>query len=420
MAKNVKERKIAEDEIRERYLHLKGSLNERARRLFAASEAMAFGWGGINAVVRATGISKMTVRKGIAESKAMEDGTLEELPTSRSRRRGGGRKKITDTYPKLLAALKALIESTTRGDPESPLLWTSRSLRNIAKEMIKQGYKVTKGTIARLLKDLGYSLQANKKRLEGSQHPDRNAQFEHINEEVRRQIESKNPSISVDAKKKELIGEYKNAGRELRPKYDPELVNCHDFPEKIKGKTKPKATPYGVYDLAENEAWVSVGISHDTAEFSVQTIRTWWYEMGKTLYPNCDSLLIIADGGGSNGYRLRLWKYELQILALELNFPIKVSHLPPGTSKWNKIEHRLFSFITKNWRGKPLVTHQVIVNLIAATKTDTGLRVECRLDERTYPKGRRISDSQMEEIHLVPNHFHPEWNYAIHPDSSGY
>ena len=411
MAMNKAERIEAEAKIGERYRRLEESLNERARRLFAGSEALAFGRGGISVVARATGMSRVTVRKGLAEAKAIEAGELDPLPPTYNRRPGGGRKKLSEKHPTLLPSLKSLVESTTRGDPESPLLWTARSLRNIVSALTEQGFSVKKDTVARLLKDLGYSLQANKKRLEGKQHPDRNAQFEHINEMVRRQTESGNPAISVDTKKKEKVGQYKNSGRELRPKHDPETVNVHDFLDKDKGK----AVPYGVYDIAENEAWVSVGISHDTAEFSVQTIRTWWHEMGQPLYENPESILIIADGGGSNGYRVRLWKYELQKLASELGLKIKVCHLPPGTSKWNKIEHRLFSFITQNWRGKPLVTHQVIVNLISATTTREGLRVECRLDEHVYPKGRRVSDPQMETIHLYPEAFHPEWNYAIRP-----
>ncbi len=410
----MSQRKEAEAEIRERYRRLKHTLTERSRRLFAASEAMAFGYGGIAAVARAIGMSATTVRKGIQQSQAIESGTLEPFGSGRSRGPGGGRKKATEKDPTLLSDLKALVESTTRGDPESPLLWTVRSQRNLVHALDEKGHRAGKGTVARLLKQLGYSLQGNKKRLEGAQHPDRNAQFEHINERVRRQLEAGEPAISVDTKKKELVGSYKNAGRELRPNGDPERVQVHDFPD----KDKPKAVPYGVYDLAKNEAWVSVGISHDTGEFAVQTILTWWKEMGRLLYPAASSLLITADGGGSNGYRLRLWKVELQKLADELQLPIKVCHLPPGTSKWNKIEHRLFSFITQNWRGKPLVTHQVIVELIAATKTKAGLRVACRLDERTYRKGRRISDKQMAEVNLVPEAFHGEWNYAIHPGTS--
>lgn len=413
MTKTLAQRKEAEAAIGERYRVLSDTdvLTERSRRLFAASEALAFGYGGVAAVARATGLSVNTVRQGIAESQELEAGTRPPLLPGRSRRPGGGRKKLTELYPDLLPTLKEIVESTTRGDPESPLLWTARSLRNLVVELDKRGFKVKKGAVAQLLKDLGYSLQGNKKRLEGAQHPDRNAQFEHINEQVRRQLEAGAPAISVDTKKKELVGNYKNAGQELRPKESPELVNAYDFVDKEQGK----AVPYGVYDLAQNEAWVSVGINHDTAEFAVETIRTWWKEMGRPLYPSAPSLLILADGGGSNGYRLRLWKVELQKLADELQIPIRVCHLPPGTSKWNKIEHRLFSFITQNWRGKPLVTHQVIVELIGATRTKTGLRVESRLDTRLYPTGRRVSDAQLAEVHLEPEAFHGEWNYTIQP-----
>jgi len=414
MTKSMSQRKEAEAEIRARFVRLNETLSERSRRLFAASEAMAYGFGGITAVSRATGISSTTIRKGIQESKSIESGTLEPLTKTRSRRRGGGRKKATDKDPTLLSDLQELVEATTRGDPESSLLWTARSLRNLAQALKERGHKIKKNTVARLLKQLGYSLQGNKKCLEGAQHPDRNAQFEHINERVRAQLAANEPAISVDTKKKELVGCYKNGGRELRPHHDPERVEAYDFAE----KGKPKAVPYGVYDLAENEAWVSVGISHDTGEFAVETIRTWFKEMGHPLYPNATSLLIIADGGGSNGYRLRLWKVELQQLADQLRMPIHVCHLPPGTSKWNKIEHRLFSFITQNWRGKPLVTHQVIVELIAATTTNAQLRVECRLDERTYAKGKRISDTRMAEVNLLPDAFHGEWNYTISPTAS--
>jgi DNA-binding transcriptional MerR regulator len=400
-----------EAKIRERYLKLKDSLNERARRLFVASEAIAFGHGGIAAASRATGMAASVIGRGIQEVRALEAGIAPELPPTRSRKPGAGRKKATDKDPTLLPDLKDLVESTTRGDPESPLLWTARSLRNLVDALMKQGHQTSMKMVARLLKELGYSLQANRKRLEGAQHPDRNAQFEHINETIRRQLEEHEPAISVDTKKKELVGAYKNGGRELRAQGDPEDVNVHDFADEEKGKV----APYGVYDLQKNEAWVSVGISHDTAEFAVETIRTWWQEMGASKYPDATSLLITADGGGSNGYRLRLWKFELQGLADALGFPITVCHLPPGTSKWNKIEHRLFSFITQNWRGKPLVTHQVIVSLIAATKTKKGLTVQSRLDERTYPKGRRISDSEFARVNLEPHPFHGEWNYTIHP-----
>jgi transposase len=408
----MKERASRAAKIAERYHKLKDSLTERARRLFVASEAIAFGFGGIAAAARATGMAPSVIGRGMAEVRAIEDGTAPILALARSRRPGGGRKKSTEKDPGLVPALKTLVESTTRGDPESPLLWTARSQRNIVAALKKQGHQTSMKMVSRLLKELGYSLQANRKRLEGAQHPDRNAQFEHINETIRRQLKAKEPIISVDTKKKELVGPYKNAGRELRAQGDPEDVNVHDFIDKKNGKV----APYGVYDLQENEAWVSVGISHDTAEFAVETIRTWWMEMGSPKYPGATSLVITADGGGSNGYRLRLWKLELQELVDELGFPVTVCHLPPGTSKWNKIEHRLFSFITQNWRGKPLVTHQVIVNLIAATTTKKGdLVVRSRLDERNYPKGRRVSDKQLALVNIEPHAFHGEWNYTIHP-----
>ncbi len=407
----MKERKAKESQIQERYLKLKSSLTERARRLFVANEAIAFGYGGIAGASRATGMAPSVIGKGIAEVRAIENGTAPSLPPTRSRRPGGGRKKTTEKDPTLLVDLKALVESTTRGDPESALLWTSRSQRNIVAALSEQGHQTSMKMVSRLLKELGYSLQANRKRLEGAQHPDRNAQFEHINETTRQRLEANEPVISVDTKKKELVGPYKNSGSELRAKGDPEEVTVHDFVDPDKGR----AAPYGVYDLRENEAWVSVGLSHDTGEFAVNTIRTWWREMGMPRYRRANSLLITADGGGSNGYRLRLWKVELQALANELSFPITVCHLPPGTSKWNKIEHRLFSFITKNWRGKPLLTHQVIVNLICATTTKTGLLVKSRLDERTYPKGRRISDKELAGVNIEPHPFHGEWNYTIHP-----
>lgn len=407
------ERTKREAEIKMRYESLQGTLNERSRRLFAGSEALAFGHGGIIAVNRATGLSRSSIRRGKAECEAIEAGEKPELPLNRSRRAGGGRKKLTEKYPNLLSALKELVEDTTRGDPESPLLWTARSQRNIVATLKEEGYSISKHTLAKLLKELGYSLQGNKKKLEGSQHPDRNAQFEHINETVRRQLEAKDPAISVDTKKKEIVGQYKNAGKELRPKYSPKLVNSHDFPNKELGK----AIPYGVYDLAENEAWVSVGISHDTAQFAVETIRVWYRELGKKIYPKPSSLLIVADAGGSNGYRLKLWKVELQELANEFNFPIKVCHMPTGTSKWNKIEHRLFSFITQNWRGKPLTSHKVIVELISATTTQAGLKVHSRVDKKNYPTGIRISDKQLAKVHLEPNSWSGQWNYTIHPDS---
>lgn len=406
------EKQQAEAEIKRRYASLQGTLSERSRRLFAGSEALAFGWGGITAVSRATGLAYETVRRGLAECRAIESGQGPALAPHRSRTPGGGRKKLTHKHPELMPTLKHLVAATTRGEPESPLLWTARSQRNLVDAMQAQGYRLSKQSLANLLKELGYSLQGSKKKQEGAQHPDRNAQFEHINETVRQQLAAGEPAISVDTKKKELVGSFKNGGQELRPKGSPEVVKAYDFPSQAQGK----AIPYGVYDLAENEAWVSVGISHDTAEFAVATIRTWYAELGQALYPAATSLLIIADGGGSNGYRLRLWKVELQALADEIRIPIRVCHLPPGTSKWNKIEHRLFSFITQNWRGKPLITHQVIVELISATTTRTGLQIHSRLDERHYQTNRRVSDKQLEAVHLAPDAWHGEWNYTIHPN----
>ena len=403
----------AEAQIRERYERVQHTLTERTKRLFVASEAMAIGHGGIAAASRATGMAPSVIGRGIKETREIEAGVPPELDKSRSRRPGGGRKKIEDKHPELLELLNELVAATTRGDPGSPLLWTARSLRNLADALMTRGFKTTPPTISRLLKKLGYSLQANRKRMEGKQHPDRNEQFEHINEMCRRQHEKGDPAISVDTKKKELVGQYKNAGRELRPNGDPEDVDAYDFIGEL-----GRASPYGVYDLAENEAWVSVGISHDTGEFAVASIRAWWQEMGQRRHPDASSLLITADGGGSNGYRLRLWKVELQKLADELGFPIMVCHFPPGTSKWNKIEHRLFSFIAKNWRGKPLVTHQVIVELIAATTTVGGLTVQSRIDSTEYKKGRRISDRELAEVYLVPDAFHGEWNYEIRPSST--
>lgn len=403
----------ATEKIRERYLKLKGTLSERARRLFVANEAQSVGYGGIIAASRATGMAPSAIGRGLADIRAIEDGSATLLDPKRSRRPGGGRKAATVKDPSLLGDLQQLVESTTRGDPESPLLWTARSQRNIVAALGSMGHATSTTLVRKLLKELKYSLQANCKRLEGAHHPDRNAQFEHINETVRQQLEANEPAISVDTKKKELVGPYKNGGRELRSQGDPEEVKVYDFVDESTGKV----APYGVYDLKKNEAWVSVGISHDTAEFAVEAIRTWWKEMGVLRYPDASSLVITADSGGSNGYRVRLWKLELQGLVDELGFPVTVCHLPSGTSKWNKIEHRLFSFITQNWRGKPLITHQVIVKLISATKTEEGLSVRSQLDERIYLKGRRVSDAQLAEVNIEPHVFHGEWNYTIHPSS---
>jgi hypothetical protein len=400
----------AEAAVSGRFEKLSDLLNERARRLRTAAEATALGHGGIAIVARATGLARRTIGVGIAELRAAEEQGVVADP-SRVRRPGGGRKKATEKDPTLASDLEALLEPATRGDPESPLRWTSKSIRHLADELVKQGHATSARTVASLLKQMGYSLQANSKTLEGSKNPDRNAQFEHIRDRVEERFATGDPVISVDTKKKELVGDFKNAGRELRPKGDPEKVRVHDFIVPELGR----ANPYGVYDLQNNTAWVSVGVDHDTATFAVESIRRWWLTMGSEAFPAARRLLITADGGGSNGSRVRLWKVELQRLADELNFPITVCHLPPGTSKWNKIEHRLFSFITQNWRGKPLVTHQVIVNLIAATTTKTGLTVRCALDEATYPAGRKVTDAELAAVNIQRDPFHGEWNYTISP-----
>jgi transposase len=401
----------AEKAIRERFLMLSGSLSERSRRLFVATEALAYGYGGIALVARATGVAPGTIGAGIREIRQLEK--EQSAPLRRDRRPGGGRKKTVDQDPTLKTDLEGLIEPTTRGDPESPLRWTLKSIRRLAAELIAMGHKTSARMVSKLLHEAGYSLQANRKKLEGASHPDRNAQFEHINEKVAQQLAEGNPVISVDTKKKELVGNFKNVGRELRPKGEPEDVRVHDFLIPELGR----ANPYGVYDIANNTAWVSVGIDHDTGSFAVEAVRRWWTKMGAEAFPKAQALLISADGGGSNGSRLRLWKIELQRLADELHFPISVCHLPPGTSKWNKIEHRLFSFITQNWRGKPLITHQVIVNLIRGTTTKTGLTVRCELDNNVYPTGRKITDKEVAAINIQRDSFHGEWNYTILPSA---
>ena len=333
------------------------------------------------------------------------------MDPERVRRPGGGRKRATTLNPELPVALELLVEPLTRGDPDSPLRWTCKSTRRLAEELREHRYSVSHTVVAGLLHDLDYRLQGNRKTKEGASHPDRKAQFEYINAKVTDQLERGDPAISVDTKKKELVGEFKNGGREWRPKGDPERVRVHDFLDPEKGK----AIPYGVYDLARNVGWVSVGVDHDTAAFAVATIRGWWREMGRKSYPGARSVLIVADSGGSNGSRVRLWKWELQKFADQSGLTISVSHLPPGTSKWNKIEHRLFSFISQNWRGKPLLTLATIVNLIAKTRTTTGLRVRCVLDTNRYPKSVKPSPKQMASVSLVPAQFHGDWNYAIHP-----
>jgi transposase len=395
-----------ESAIRRRHEILQPFLDERGRRLMLAAEAVALGRGGIAAVVRATAASRPMVARGIAELEAGEP-----LPKGRVRRSGAGRKRTVERDPTLLSDLESLIDPASRGEPDSALRWTIKSVRRLSDELVKMGHRTSHRMVAELLHELGYSLQANRKVREGDAHPDRNAQFEHIHSKVEAFQATGDPVVSVDTKKKELVGDFKNVGRELRPKGDPEPVRTHDFPLPDLGK----ATPYGVYDLNDNSAWVSVGGDHDTGQFAVETLRRWWSAMGQPAYPEAKRLLITADCGGSNGSRLRLWKWELQRLADETGLEISLAHFPPGTSKWNKIEHRLFSFITQNWRGKPLISHEVIVNLIAATTTRTGLRVQSALDSNTYEAGIRISDQQMQELNIRRDEFHGEWNYTILP-----
>jgi hypothetical protein len=398
------------ERIRGKYVVLSPAMDERLRRQWAATEAEAIGWGGVSAVSAATGLSRNTIAVGRHEL-AARHGNLAAPVEARVRRLGGGRKRVTTTDPDLLAALEALVDPVTRGHPESPLRWTCKSTAVLAAELTHQQHPVTDRTVATLLKDAGYSLQANRKTREGSQHPDRNAQFEHIHKQVLAFQKRRQPVISVDTKKKELVGNFKNGGQEWQPQGQPEEVNMHDFPDKQLGK----AIPYGVYDLASNEGWVSVGIDHDTAEFAAASIRRWWVEMGATRFPKATKLMITADGGGSNSSRNRLWKLSLQSLADELELQLQVCHFPPGTSKWNKIEHRLFCFITKNWRGRPLASYQTIVNLIASTTTKTGLTVRAALDEKPYETGIAVTDEQLAQLKITRNEFHGEWNYAIKP-----
>jgi len=395
--------------IREKFTHLKPLLNERAIRIWCATEAIAYGRGGKALVHQATGVSWPTITKGIAELKTLS--ANQDLV--RVRRKGGGRKKITEKDKTLLNDLDKLIEPTTRGDPETPLRWSSKSTIKLSKELCEQGHRITQMSVHRLLIQQRYSMKSNRKRIEGeSQNPERDKQFQKINEQATQFQAEGNPVLSVDAKKKENIGQFKNNGCEWRQKGQHTDVNVYDFIDKKKGK----AAPYGVYDVGENVGWVSVGISSDTAEFAVQSIRNWWYEMGKGEYAKSEKIMITADCGGSNGYRVRLWKYELQKLANELNKSITVCHFPPGTSKWNKIEHRLFCQISQNWRAKPLVDLQTIVELIGNTKTQTGLVVKTKVDDKIYLKGRKISNAEFKTINLKPADFHPEWNYTILPN----
>lgn len=394
---------------------LKGELDERSRRIWAASEASAIGHGGIKTVSRATGIAESTIRIG---KKDLEQGIVpksRENEVRRIRRKGGGRKPLAAYDESLISALDALVEPTTRGDPMSPLRWTCKSTRKLAKELSRQEHKVSHTKVAQLLQSLDYSLQATRKTKEGSSHPDRNAQFEFINNRVKHFHCLGQPVISVDAKKKENIGDFANRGKEYHPKGSPEIVRVYDFTDKQLGKI----TPYGVYDQFTNSGWVSVGIDHDTAQFAVESIRRWWFRMGCMRYPNASRLLITADGGGSNGSRCRLWKVELQGLTNEIGLSIGVSHFPPGTSKWNKIEHRMFSHITENWRGRPLLTREIVVNLIANVSTNTGLYIEAELDINEYPTGIKVTDEQMKNLNLSPEEFHgKDWNYTIKPSIS--
>lgn len=398
------------ESLRRKYAALRPVLDERARRQWAASEALELGWGGVMTVAKATGMSRVTITAGIAELKARQDSAQAEL-TTRIRRPGGGRKALSRTDANLMEALESLVDPVTRGDPMSPLRWTCKSTRKLSEELHRQRHPVSPRTVAALLKQAGYSLQAVRKAREGKQHPDRNAQFEYINRQVKLFQRRNSPSISVDTKKKELVGDFGNAGQEWHPKGEPEEVRVHDFKDKELGK----AIPYGVYDMLHNEGWVSVGIDHDTAQFATRSILRWWEEMGAIRFPKAQHLLITADGGGSNSHRSRLWKVALQGLADETGLTLSVCHFPPGTSKWNKIEHRLFSFITKNWRGRPLITRQAIVELIGSTTTQQGLVVRAALDTNNYETGIKISDSEIAQLKLKRHKFHGDWNYTLKP-----
>jgi len=400
--------------VGQRWNVMRDALDERQRRLLVGVEAKVLGRGGVSAVAVATGVSRTTIAAGIQEIEAMmssDVGAAAPLQTG-TRQAGAGRKRIETKDLTLLPDLLALVDSSTRGDPESPLRWTCKSLRNLADELKAKGHTVSHVVVGKLLKQQDYSLQGNVKVLEGNQSPDRNAQFEHINASVAAALQANQPVISVDTKKKELVGAYKNAGQEWLPSGEPVKVKVHDFIDKVLGR----ANPYGVYDIGADEAWVGVGTDHDTSAFAVQTIRRWWFSMGVQRYPQAKQLVITADGGGSNGHRVRLWKLELSRLAQEIGLDIQVHHFPPGTSKWNKIEHRLFSFITMNWRGTPLISHEVIVNLIASTKTRSGLKVRAELDTAEYPKGLVISDAVLATVNIERDAFHGDWNYCIRSD----
>jgi hypothetical protein len=398
--------------VRQKYEALAPLLHEKARRCWAACEALSLGRGGISLVAAATDLSRPMIRRGIAELEAGDHEPREDQPDHpRIRRPGGGRYSIAAIDRTLLQDLKRLIDPATRGDPMSPLLWTGKSTRNLADALADLGHELSHQTVGRMLDELGYSLQANRKTEEGTDHPDRDAQFEHINRKVRSFQRRGQPVVSVDTKKKEIVGNYRNPGREWEPRGRPRRVKSRDFPDKELGKV----APYGVYDLAANEGWVNVGIDHDTAEFAVESLRRWWYRMGRPVYPAATELLITADSGGSNGSRNRLWKVCLQDLADQVDLTITVCHFPPGTSKWNKIEHRMFCHITENWRGRPLVSRSVVVNLIGRTQTRTGLRVEAELDTNQYVQGIRVTDEELEAVRLKKDKFHGDWNYTIEP-----
>ena len=393
--------------LSEKFERIRPHLNEASLRLWAAKEALSLGYGGVSEVSRATELSRTTIHAGIAELKS----AAVAHEWNRIRRSGGGRKKLTDKDPGLLGALNKLVDPVTRGDPESALRWTSKSTTKLAQELSTSGHPVSQRTVCDLLTGEGYSLQSVRKTREGAQHPDRDAQFQFLNAQVQAALKAGQPVISVDTKKKELVGDFKNAGQEWQKKKTPIKVRVHDFVDPELGK----AAPYGVYDRAANQGWVSVGIDHDTAEFAVESIRRWWRQMGKPIYPKAKRLLITADCGGSNGYRVRLWKVSLQRFADETSITLQVRHLPPGTSKWNKIEHRMFCHITQNWRGKPLESLAVIVDLIGHTTTEKGLKIRAEIDASSYPKGQTVSDEAMKLVQLKPDAFHGEWNYAILP-----
>ena len=402
-------RMATEDEIRARWLLIESVLGERQRRLWAAAEAKG---GGIRPVSRATGLSQNTIRAGLVEIESVAGGTTAVEP-ERHRRPGGGRKSLVESQVGLKDALEKLVSPATRGDPMSPLLWTLKSTTHLTEELLKRGFEVSVSTVGTMLKASGYSLQSLRKTKEGADHPDRDQQFRHIERRVLRHQRAGHPVISIDCKKKELIGDFKNGGREWQAKGEPETVRVHDFVDKNLGK----AIPYGVYDIGRNEGWVSVGIDHETADFAANTIRQWWRNMGSEAYPDAKELLVVADGGGANGSRRRGWKVALQDLANRTGLKVHVSHLPPGTSKWNKIEHRMFCHITQNWRGRPLLSQQVIVNLIAATTTRTGLRIKAKLDTRSYPIGQKFEDADLATVNLIPDSFHGDWNYTVAPNT---